>query len=262
MRPLLCLLLAACTAAHAHDTWFEPRGGTLALGTGNQFPLIETGIAAQHVARSGCRGGPLAVAQETDSALLFTPPPGARSCWLQLDAFELTLDPALIDTYLREVNPPPDVRAAAQALQREGRPWHERYVKHARIAFEPDPEPAGLGLELVLESTAPPTFRAFRDGQPLPGFAVELRHERARIGAWRRTDAEGRVALPLPLPGRWLLRGIDLRPAPDGRWDSRFATLAFDVQNGMNLRSNARSANQAAATAAMASEPASSTPRR
>jgi len=262
MRPLLCLLLAACTAAHAHDTWLEPRDGTLALGTGAMFPRIETGIAAQHVARSGCRGGPLALAQESETALHFTPPPGTATCWLQLDAFELTLDPALIDTYLREVNPPPEVRAAAQALQREGRPWHERYVKHARIAFAPDPEPAGLGLELVLESTAPHTFRAWRDGQPLPGFAVELRHERARIGAWRRTDAEGRVTLDLPLPGRWLLRGIDLRPAPDGTWYSRFATLAFGVQNGMNFRSNARSANQAPATAAMASEPTISTPLR
>lgn len=262
MRTLPCLLIAACTAAHAHDTWFEPRDGTLALGTGTVFPLIETGVAAQHVARSGCRGGPLAVADEGEAALLFTPPPGTTTCWLQLDAFALTLDPALIDTYLREVNPPPAVRAAAQALQRDGRPWHERYVKHARIAFAPDAEPAGLGLELVLESTAPYTFRAFRDGQPLPGFAVELRHERARIGVWRRTDDEGRVTLVPPLPGRWLLRGIDLRPAPDGTWDSRFATLAFGVQNGMNLRSNARSANQAAATAAMASEPAISTPLR
>jgi hypothetical protein len=34
-----------------------------------------------------------------------------------------------------------------------------------------------------------------------------------------------------PLPGRWLLRGTELRLSqerPD-TWDSRFVTLAFDV---------------------------------
>ena len=75
----------------------------------------------------------------------------------------------------------------------------------------------------------------------------------------------------LPLAGRWVLRGTDLRLSserPD-TWDSRFVTLAFDVadsavqpdQNASSLSSNARSANHSAASTAMAAEPPTNTPR-
>ncbi len=39
------------------------------------------------------------------------------------------------------------------------------------------------------------------------------------------------MELAVPLAGRWLLRGTDVRPStqnPD-RWESRFVTLAFEV---------------------------------
>ena len=43
--------------------------------------------------------------------------------------------------------------------------------------------------------------------------------------------AQGRVQVRLPLAGRWVLRGTDLRPSSErpGTWDSRFITLAFEV---------------------------------
>jgi hypothetical protein len=74
-------------------------------------------------------------------------------------------------------------------------------------------------------------FQVLRDGQPLADFAVELRSATVRFGQWGRTDADGRVEFKPPLPGRWLLRGVDLRVSatdPDA-WDSRFVTLAFEV---------------------------------
>jgi hypothetical protein len=75
-------------------------------------------------------------------------------------------------------------------------------------------------------------FQVLRDGRPLPDFPVELVNERSPVGLWQRTDADGRVRIKLALPGRWLLRGTDLRlSASDAtRWDSRFITYAFDVQ--------------------------------
>ena len=78
------------------------------------------------------------------------------------------------------------------------------------------------------------TVQVLRDGQPLAGLAVELRSQVSPIGIWRRSDAQGRLQVPVPAlrPGPWLLRAIDLRVAtndPD-RWDSRFITLAFEVQ--------------------------------
>jgi Domain of unknown function (DUF4198) len=114
-------------------------------------------------------------------------------------------------------------------------------------------------------------FEVLRDGQPLPGLAVEFRHERAPLGVWRRTDAQGRVEMRLPLPGRWVLRGTELRAVRDspGHWESRFVTLAFEVteretpdaQNGMNSSANARSTNHSAASSAITSEPPTSTAR-
>jgi hypothetical protein len=56
-------------------------------------------------------------------------------------------------------------------------------------------------------------------------------NERSPVGLWFRTDAQGRIRARLPLPGRWLLRGTDLRlSAVDAtRWESQFITYAFEV---------------------------------
>ena len=202
---------------------------------------------------------------EGEQALELRPPPAPGSCWVQLDPFEVTLAPDKIDLYLREVRPPAAIVDAWRTMQARGLPWKERYVKHARIALGSLDDgrasrPAPIGLDIVVP--APGRFQVLRDGQPLARLNVEFRHEQARFGLWRTTGDDGSVNFQPPLPGRWVLRGIDLRLAADDTFDSRFVTLAFDVQKGMNLSSNARSANQAPATSAISSEPPASTPRR
>ena len=76
------------------------------------------------------------------------------------------------------------------------------------------------------------TFQVLREGRPLADFPVELINERSPIGLWSRTDAQGRITAKLPLPGRWLLRGTDLRLSTRDptRWESQFITYAFDVK--------------------------------
>jgi Domain of unknown function (DUF4198) len=287
-------LIAAAPVA-AHDTWFQPAGRdaagvqTLALGTGNQFPLQETPIGAEYLVASGCRAGsgerlllePLRVGER--ALLLRTPPADAGlSCWAQSQPFEITLAPKLVEGYLKEIAAPATVQAAWAAMRSQGIAWTERYAKHARIEL-PGAAPrvavaSGMALDALplgevsawrVGDTA--RFQVLRDGQPLPALAVEFRHERAPVGVWRRTDAQGQVELRLPLAGRWVLRGTELRAVPDapGRWDSRFVTLAFEVavrdaaadQNGMNASPNARSTNHSAASSAMASEPPVNTTR-
>ena len=54
------------------------------------------------------------------------------------------------------------------------------------------------------------------------------------LTVWLQTDAQGRVRAQAPSPGRWVLRGTDLRLSatrPDA-WESRFVTLAFEVGDG------------------------------
>lgn len=259
LHPLILsafLLLDAATAS-AHDTWFATRPGkpaevVLALGTGDQFPAFETGIDARYFTAQGCDAGgqaaavPMVILRNDDRSLLLRAPRNATSCWMQLQPFEITVTPDKVPVYLKEIQASPEVRATWSAMQARGLPWRERYVKHARIDLDPGAATATatgvpalpLGMDLRIEHANGPlrvgdsvNARVLRDGLPLADQALELRSDASPLGIWRRSDEQGRLTLPLPLAGRWLLRGVDLRVSasnPD-EWDSRFVTLAFEV---------------------------------
>ncbi|HEY6134881.1 MAG TPA: DUF4198 domain-containing protein [Rubrivivax sp.] len=258
---LLCLLLAA--RADAHDTWFavapSRAGGeaVLALGTGNQFPLQESGVATAYLQRSGCRlhdGSRVALdpLREGPTALTLRTASRGRaaaqglSCWAQLVPLEIEIEPAKVAVYLDEIDAPAAARKAWAGLQARGIVWKERYVKSARVeigAGTTEPLPAPLGLDVLLDAGegpvragSPLVFQVLRDGKPLAGLALELRSEQG--ATWHRSDADGRVRLRAPAPGRWVLRGTDLRLSPTDaeRWESRFLTLAFEVAEGTASR--------------------------
>ncbi len=283
MRKTALLLSFVAASAAAHDTWFEPAHDhdgalTLALGTGAHFPAQETALARPALVELACRAGRVSTTprleREAPEALHLRPAPGMSRCWAQSEVFDITLPPETVALYLHELRAGPAVRERWAALQRRGLPWRERYTKHARIELgAPSAEALPLGLDLAIESPGPLragepfAVQVRRDGQPLPGLAVELRSEHSPLGVWRLSDAQGRLTMPAPLPGRWLLRAIELRPAADDTWDSRFVTLAFDIgpggtQNGISSSSNSLSASQTAASTAMASEPPRSTATR
>ena len=245
------LLAAVLQPAHAHDTWFEVLPGpALALGTGNRFPAQETGIDRSFLVHQGChlRDGstrPMEALEDEPAALQLRPPASARSCWMQLAPLQIEVAPALVPVYLNEISASAELRRIWDGRRARGLAWTERYTKHARVELDDGTAPApaaGLGLEMRVDSGDRPRrvgeplqFQVHRDGQPLAGMPVELRHENSALGLWRRTDAQGQVRLALPWPGRWLLRGVDLRVADDDAdaWDSRFATLAFDVLSAL-----------------------------
>ena len=249
MRMLLLLpllWLASVPAAWAHDTWLRnlaPVAGapTLALGTGNRFPVYETAVAPEYIERQGCNAGPdashttrLRPQQLVAASLLLKADAGARSCWVQLVPLSIELAPDMVAIYLREIQAGAELRAAWADMQSRGVRWTERYTKHARIDFAPGQRsPVPMAMDIVWEqaSTAGNSFVVLRDGQPLAGFPVELQSADAAVGIWRRTDAQGRIGLPALPAGRWLLRGTDLRLSSDqpDTWDSRFVTLAFDA---------------------------------
>lgn len=255
----LSIGLAACAAVRSHDTWFAPLGAPsasgrlLALGTGNRYPVQEFPVGHEQLVRRGCAGaqgaaGSLSAVQPSASALLLraAPPPGAParlSCWAQLIAFDVELEPALVERYLDEIHAEPDVRARWAAQRARGARWRERYVKHARIELAgagqaPADAASPMAWDLRLDATPGPlkvgaerSFTLRHQGRPFPGQWLELVDARGRSGGWARTDAQGSVRFTLPAPGRWLLRGTAL--APDGadpeRWRSDFVTLAFEV---------------------------------
>ena len=261
MKPILVTLLLALLPAGpalAHDTWFEARSHQqpgrllMALGTGNQFPALEFAMDHRYVPLNGCEQGgkPLAlqgIAMASKSLLLLAQAPGAGpvSCWAQSVPFELEMAADKIAIYLDEINPPQATRDRWAAMAARGLTWHERYVKNARIEFAgassdkaSTARPSGMGLDVLMLSGLQAVrsgdalvFQVLRDGKPLADFAVELRSTSPGHGLWLRTDAQGTVRTTAPAPGRWLLRGTDLRIAEDNpdQWDSRFITLAFEV---------------------------------
>lgn len=242
----VALALAAPLAA-AHDTWFEPLpGGGLALGTGNRFPVMELAVDDKYFARRGCvaaDGKPrtLEKLRFTDTSTLLRPQSDAATCFVQLDAFDVELPPDKVDVYFKEIRPSDAVIAAWEQLRARGLPFKERYVKSARVDLADAAgvaNPVGMTMDALrlapvgaMTVGTEAVFEVLRDGQPLAGFNVELVNERSPIGLWHRTDAQGRIRARLPLPGRWLLRGTDLRIAGSGatRFESWFITYAFEV---------------------------------
>lgn len=237
----------ACNSAAAHDTWFTPRpDGSLALGTGNRFPVMELAVDDKYFARRGCvaaDGAPRALdkVRFADTATLLRYPANAAACFVQLEPFDIDLPEDKIGIYFKEIRPGAPVLAAWEQLRARGLPFREHYVKSARIELGSAPRaasPVGTVMDVLriepegaLKTGAEAVFQVLRDGQPLADFNVELVNERSPIGLWHRTDAQGRLRARLPLPGRWLLRGTDLRVAAADatRFDSWFVTYAFDV---------------------------------
>ncbi len=244
---------ALCAGASAHDTWFAPQpspgaGESLfVLGTGNRFPVFELAVDRQFFARRGCRTGdgatpafePLRYTDTTTLLRAATVERATLTCWLQLDPFEFELPADKIELYFKEIRPPAAVLAAWANLRARGLPFIERYTKSARIdGANAAPTPTGTAMDVLREAPSGPlavggqaTFQVLREGRPLADFHVELVNERSPLGLWHRTDAEGRIRARLPLPGRWLLRGTDLRLSTSDptRWESQFITYAFEV---------------------------------
>ena len=250
------LLAAATVAAHGHDTWFEPlptmAAGhrVFALGTGNRFPVFEFPLGYEYVVGSGCRGegataAPLAHVEDRPTALVVrsaTPlkAGAAHTCWAALTPFDVVVPPDKIEVYLKEIQANPALRATWAAMAARGLPWKERYTKFARIEFAGAGLREGLplGMDVRLDSPRQPiragdalTFQVLRDGAPISGLPVELVGNLSPLGIWRKTDAAGRVSVTLPVAGRWILRGVDLRVARHSgdEWESWFVVLGFDA---------------------------------
>lgn len=289
----LALALAALLSAgaSAHDTWFErladqpPDHTVLALGTGTRFAAFQFPIGIEQLTTSGCLGGRGAtvalahVADRPDSLWLRTATPDpVNSCWAQVAPVDAEIGPPTVEIYLDEIRAPAQVRADWAAQQRRGVPWRERYTKHARIELRTPgaravvAQRSPMGMDIVLKDPQQQirsgdvvNLLVLRDQLPLAGLALELHSSDGLPGRWQTTDAEGRARFVVPGPGRWLVRGTELRRAdrnPD-LWLGGFVTLAFDaVQDVREGRSKARSSSQSDASATTSSEPPSITKTR
>ena len=252
--------LAACLVfappATAHDTWFQTLAPTpsgqlvFAIATGNRFPVFEFPIAYQYLVGSGCRGpggtlAPLAHVEDRPGALILRSPRplDARvgiACWAQLKSFDVEVPQDKVELYLSEIQASPALRATWAAMKSRGLPWRERYTKSVRTELAGSRLRGAVPLQMDVRLDNPRTpirsgdelvFQVLLRGQPVADLPVEFVSHLNPLGLWRKTDAEGRVRIALPLAARWLARAVDLRVSPKNadEWESDFVTLAFDV---------------------------------
>jgi hypothetical protein len=262
-------LTAGDPAGGAHDTWLVPARAALPPGvdatfdltSGAAFPANETAVDAAHVrtarVRMAGRTEALPAPATGARALRFRVPlrrTGVATVWVSLAPRPRTLDSAGVLRYLDAIEAPDSVRVAyLRQLPIDGvRHWRERAARHATThvlvssPLRPRPSqdaswsaPTGMPLELVplrdptaLHAGDSVTVRLLARGRPLPHTVVGTVAPDGQTLPARRTDAEGRVTIPLPRAGRWLLRATHLRHVATPRldWESDFATLTVAVR--------------------------------
>lgn len=267
MKRLLstALVVGLCVfVTEAHDTWLVPaqfrvRVGQpvkVALNTSEDFPASEAAAAPDRVARfeAVTAVGRVAVSgyrvEEKSLVADVTPGEGLTVVAAATHPRLIVLKREEFHTYITEEGLEPIVvaRAARGQTYSEGR---ERYSKIAKLALCASDAPQGrgyrqpLGLRLEIVPLTNPcglragdvlVVRVLFEGRPLPDVWVGAgtagthgHHYPFR----QRTDADGRVIVPLDRPGAWFVRTLHMVASTeftDADWQSWFSTFTFGVE--------------------------------
>jgi uncharacterized GH25 family protein len=246
-------------AAHAHDFWIEPSEFRPAAGTsvalrlrvgqnfrGDPVPLdpqrvesfvvVSDGGAEPVGGRRGAEPAGVALVQQPGIAVV-----GYRSLpqYVELAApdFERYLATEGLEGIIR-------ARAERGDSEAPGREIFSRSVKALLAVGGERPTSGhervlGLTLEIVPERSPyalhagdelPVVLRY--EGKPLAGALVMALHASGETAAAIRSDASGRVRVPLSRSGAWLVKAVHMVPAPagtDADWESIWASLTFEL---------------------------------
>ena len=253
------MLLVASGAARAHDFWIEPSQFQPAPGTrvslrlrvgehfhGDPVPLdprrvstfgVVTGAGAQPIGgRTGAEPAGAVEIQQVGIAIV-----GYRSLpqpvELPAPDFERYLTTEGLEAVIR-------LRTERGASAAPGREIFSRAAKALLAIGGGRPTTGhdrvlGFTLELIPERSPyalrtgdelPVVLRY--EGKPLAGALVMALHASGEKLATIRSDAAGRVRVPLSRTGAWLVKAVHMVPAPagvDADWESVWASLAFEL---------------------------------
>lgn len=250
----LAFLLAGAPAA-AHDLWLEPStfrpaphsrvSVSVLVGQGflgdtvprdpekvERFVMVGNGRATTPVV--GLPGadpaGAVRVGERGTATLLYRGLPQP-----------ITLEAAKFESYLREEGLEHVIAARAKA-GKSNTPGRERYGRCAKALLavggisNAASEALGCPFEIVPFADSHPgalPVQLLWNKAPAPGVLVRARRKESPDQVWSaRTNARGRVTVPVDGAGTWLLTAVHMTAAPKGSdtdWLSEWASLGFSI---------------------------------
>ena len=251
--PLLVLLFP--TVALAHDFWIEPssfrppagQSLTASLRVGEEFvgdpvPRASSQIERFFV-RQDKRDIPVGGLEHQDPAgYLRLDAPGPAIIAFRSKPVHLDLAADKFEQFLR-VQGLEKISALRASRGETAKPDRELFSRCAKALITVGKsssdagnyDPVGLRLEILPARSSKrdaSSFRLLYEGKPLAGAQITALYRDVvlpRITA--RTDAAGRVTLPLKERGVWLVETVHMVPAPAGSnadWESLWASLTFE----------------------------------
>jgi len=246
------VLLIAAPAALAHDFWIEPstyrpKVGAMisaSLRVGQDWigdPVArDTSVIETFVVRDN--GGERAIAgfEGRDPAgLLCVEKAGGAIVGYRSRPQSLELPAEKFEQYLRDegLDRITELRAKRGESKKPSHEIYSRCAKSLLIAGDgakPFDKPLGFRYEIVPLKMSSDSIdvRVLYESKPLAGAMVIAMHRddsslRMRV----RSDASGRVSFKLPKGGVWMIKSVQMIPAPRGanaEWESLWASLTFE----------------------------------
>ena len=254
-RIAIVVIASLAPLARAHDFWIEPSTFRPAVGqmvstslrVGQEFIGEPIPRSAQFidsfVVRDGSKEKEVVGFENRDPAgFLRVEQPGLAIIGYRSKANPLELEAAKFEEFLK--NEGLERISAIRAQRHETtKPDRELFYRFAKSVLNSGSgsgakfdQPFGYRFEIIPETNpcanTPLRVRLMFEGKPLAGALVTALHRddaSARIRV--RSDKNGRVTLNLPKNGVWLIKSVQMVPAPAGTnadWESLWASLTFE----------------------------------
>jgi len=262
-RPLLgaAVLVAVFLAAErlaAHDFWIQPSNFQPAVGSvvelrlfvgpnfeGEPFPRVPQLIQRfVLVPPSGAERDVPGRAGGDPAGVIRAESPGLQIVGYRSFDSPITVEPAKFEEYLKEEGLE-KISALRRKTGEADKPAREVFSRCAKALIEAGDVRSGkdraIGLTLELVAEKDPYALGpggelpvvlLLEGKPLAGALVQANlHGDPSVKTGARTDRRGRATLRLARPGFWLIKAVDMSPAPSGAdadWKSLWASLTFE----------------------------------
>jgi uncharacterized GH25 family protein len=250
------LVALLATPVFAHDFWIEASSFRPAVGSavtlrlfvgpnfeGEPFPRVPNLISRFVLVSAGGERDIQGRAGADPAGVVRIESPGMQIVAYRSLNYALTVNAAKFEEYLAEEGLE-KISALRKTRGDAGKPGREVFSRCAKALLEAPGDggkdrAVGLTLELVAEKnpyTLAPgdelPVRLLLENKPLAGALVHgLLHGDPSVKVAGRTDRSGRVKLKLARPGLWLIKAVEMSPAPagvDADWQSLWASLTFE----------------------------------